>query len=53
LEAEMNIDEQVAYLMQGTEYGDEGMKQVMANELRLRLARSTARGPAAASVLRV
>jgi tyrosyl-tRNA synthetase len=33
----MNIEEQVAYLMQGTEYGDEGMKQVMAKELRERL----------------
>jgi tyrosyl-tRNA synthetase len=33
----MTIDEQVAYLMQGTEYGDEELKQAMANELRLRL----------------
>ena len=33
----MNIDEQVAYLMQGTEYGDEELKQAMANELRQRL----------------
>jgi tyrosyl-tRNA synthetase len=33
----VNIDEQVTYLMQGTEYGDETMKQVMAGELRLRL----------------
>ncbi len=33
----MNIDEQVAYLMQGTEYGDEQLKQNMAAELRERL----------------
>ena len=33
----MNIDEQVAYLMQGTEYGDESLKQSMAAELRDRL----------------
>ena len=31
------IDEQVELLMQGTEYGDEQLKQVMANELRERL----------------
>jgi tyrosyl-tRNA synthetase len=34
---EMNIDEQVTYLMQGTEYGDESLKQAMAEELRQRL----------------
>ena len=33
----MNIDEQVALLMQGTEYGDDDLKQAMANELRERL----------------
>lgn len=33
----MDIDEQVRYLMQGTAYGDEGLKQAMANELRQRL----------------
>ncbi len=33
----MNLDEQVAYLMQGTEYGDETLKQAMAEELRQRL----------------
>jgi len=33
----MNIDEQVTTLMQGTEYGDETLKQAMANELRQRL----------------
>ncbi len=33
----MNIDEQVTYLMQGTEYGDENLAQDMANELRERL----------------
>ena len=33
----MNIDEQVALLMQGTEYGDEELKKNMAGELRQRL----------------
>lgn len=33
----MNIDDQVAMLMQGTEYGDEALKATMANELRDRL----------------
>lgn len=33
----MTIDEQVAYLMQGTEYGDEELKKAMAGELRQRL----------------
>jgi tyrosyl-tRNA synthetase len=33
----MNIEEQVALLMQGTEYGDEELKTNMANELRQRL----------------
>jgi tyrosyl-tRNA synthetase len=33
----MNIDEQVRYLMQGTEYGDDTLKQAMEDELRLRL----------------
>ena len=33
----MNIDEQVALLMQGTEYGDEQLKQAMAEELYQRL----------------
>jgi tyrosyl-tRNA synthetase len=33
----MKIDEQVALLMQGTEYGDETLKMNMANELRDRL----------------
>jgi len=34
----MNINEQVTYLMQGTEYGDDTLKQAMADELRQRLA---------------
>ncbi|HBY09331.1 MAG TPA: tyrosine--tRNA ligase [Chloroflexi bacterium] len=34
---QMSIDEQVALLMQGTEYGDEHLKQAMAKELRERL----------------
>ena len=33
----MNVDEQVALLMQGTEYGDENMTRTMAQELRERL----------------
>jgi tyrosyl-tRNA synthetase len=33
----MNIDEQVALLMQGTEYGDEDLKKAMQAELRARL----------------
>jgi tyrosyl-tRNA synthetase len=40
----MNIDEQVAYLMQGTDYGDETMKQSMANELRERLIEADKEG---------
>jgi tyrosyl-tRNA synthetase len=34
---DMTIDGQVAYLMQGTEYGDEALKRAMATELRQRL----------------
>jgi tyrosyl-tRNA synthetase len=37
MEVLMNIDEQVALLMQGTEYGDEELKKSMAAELRQRL----------------
>jgi tyrosyl-tRNA synthetase len=33
----VNIDQQVAYLMQGTEYGDDTIKQVMAAELKERI----------------
>jgi len=33
----VNIEEQVELLMQGTEYGDEELKQAMTNELRQRL----------------
>jgi tyrosyl-tRNA synthetase len=33
----MTIDEQVEYLMQGTEYGDDELKKAMAGELRQRL----------------
>jgi len=36
-EKKMTIDEQVHYLMRGTEYGDEELKGAMANELRERL----------------
>ncbi len=36
-EKNMNIDEQVDYLMQGTEYGDETLRRAMADELRQRL----------------
>jgi tyrosyl-tRNA synthetase len=34
----MTLDEQVAILMQGTDYGDEELKQAMTAELRARLA---------------
>jgi tyrosyl-tRNA synthetase len=34
---EMTIDDQVEYLMQGTEYGDNDLKKAMADELRQRL----------------
>ena len=37
VERKMTIDEQVEYLMQGTEYGDEELKQAMTDELRQRL----------------
>jgi len=40
----MNIDEQVALLMQGTEYGDEALKENMANELRQRLIEAAKEG---------
>lgn len=40
----MNIEEQVELLMQGTEYGDEEMKQAMTNELRQRLLESEKEG---------
>ena len=40
----MNIDAQVEYLMQGTEYGDEELKRAMAGELRQRLADSEKSG---------
>ncbi|MBE3143167.1 MAG: tyrosine--tRNA ligase [Planctomycetes bacterium] len=33
----MNVEEQVTYLMQGTEYGDNALTQAMAAELRQRL----------------
>ena len=35
--SKMTIDEQVAFLMQGTEYGDEELKKNMAAELKERL----------------
>lgn len=40
----MNIEEQVAYLMQGTEYGDEELKQTMTSELRQRLLEADKEG---------
>jgi tyrosyl-tRNA synthetase len=40
----MSIDEQVEYLMQGTEYGDEDLKQAMKNELRQRLMEAQQEG---------
>jgi len=40
----MNIDQQVAYLMQGTQYGDDGLKQAMTAELRQRLVEAETAG---------
>ena len=40
----MNIDEQVELLMQGTEYGDEELKNAMAKELRERLVEAQKNG---------
>jgi tyrosyl-tRNA synthetase len=40
----MSIDEQVEYLMQGTEYGDEDLKEAMKNELRQRLIEAKQEG---------
>lgn len=40
----MTLDEQVAWLMQGTEYGDETIAKTMARELRTRLEKSGTTG---------
>jgi tyrosyl-tRNA synthetase len=40
----MNIEEQVATLMQGTEYGDATLAKAMENELRQRLEEAAANG---------
>lgn len=40
----MNIDEQVALLMQGTEYGADDLQQAMADELRQRLVEAGKEG---------
>ncbi len=40
----MNIEQQVEYLMQGTEYGDEDLKQAMAKELQQRLEEAARNG---------
>ena len=40
----MNIDEQVTYLMQGTEYGDENLKETMSSELKQRLIEAQQQG---------
>ena len=40
----MNIDEQVQYLMQGTEYGDETLRNAMAKELKDRLVEADKNG---------
>jgi len=41
---QMSIDEQVQYLMRGTEYGDPDLKSAMADELRQRLIESKQEG---------
>ncbi len=40
----MNINEQVELLMQGTEYGDEGLRKTMESELRQRLIEAEKEG---------
>ena len=40
----MSISQQVDYLMQGTEYGDETLRQAMADELRQRLVEAEREG---------
>ena len=40
----MNIDEQVALLMQGTEYGDAALYKAMADELKERLLEAEKEG---------
>ena len=40
----MDINEQVALLMQGTEYGDESLRKTMENELRQRLTEAEKEG---------
>ncbi|MDZ4158695.1 MAG: tyrosine--tRNA ligase [Anaerolineaceae bacterium] len=40
----MDIEEQVSYLMQGTEYGDDALKSAMATELRDRLVEAEKEG---------
>ena len=40
----MNIDEQVALLMQGTEYGDTALHKAMADELKERLLEAEKEG---------
>ncbi len=40
----MNIEEQVAWLMQGTEYGDEALRRTMETELRERLIEAEKEG---------
>src|SRR5512146_2529361 len=40
----MNLEEQVTYLMQGTEYGDEALRKTMESELRQRLAEAQREG---------
>ena len=41
---EMTLEQQVALLMQGTEYGDENLKQSMRDELHARLKQSQEEG---------
>jgi tyrosyl-tRNA synthetase len=43
-EVRMNIKEQVAYLMQGTEYGDDTLRNAMASELEERLIEAKREG---------
>ncbi len=40
----MNIEEQIAYLMLGAEYGDDGLRQAMQNDLKERLIEAEKEG---------
>ncbi len=51
-DTKMTINEQVEYLMQGTEYGDDVLKRAMADELMDTFAGSRAGGTPVTRILR-